>query len=235
MAGANAIELKNIVRTFVQGEVTLHILRGVSLAVAEGEVVAVVGPSGAGKSTLLQIAGLLDRPDQGPAGNARLGEIVIGRANCGALSDDARTRLRRSDIGFVYQFHHLLPEFTAIENVMLPQMIAGVPRGEARANAAALLERFGLGARTAHRPSELSGGEQQRAALARALANGPRVLLADEPTGNLDQSTAEAVFAELVGLASDRGVAALVATHNERLAERADRRVVLQDGVLVPG
>ena len=235
MAGANAIEIKNIVRTFVQGEVTLHILRGASLAVAVGEVVAVVGPSGAGKSTLLQIAGLLDRPDPEPGSRGFWGEIALGGADCGALSDDARTRLRRSEIGFVYQFHHLLAEFTAVENVMLPQMIAGVSRGAARAKAAALLERFGLGARTAHRPSELSGGEQQRAAIARALANDPRVLLADEPTGNLDQSTAEAVFAELVSLASDRGVATVVATHNERLAERADRRVVLRDGVLVAG
>ena len=235
MSGANAIEIKNVVRTFVQGDVVLHILRGVSLSVGEGEVVAVVGPSGAGKSTLLQIAGLLDRPDQERGSNALLGEIVIGGSNCGALSDDARTRLRRTAIGFVYQFHHLLPEFTAVENVMLPQMIAGVPRGVARTHAVALLERFGLGARTTHRPAELSGGEQQRTALARALANGPTVLLADEPTGNLDQTTAEAVFTELVTLASDRGVAALVATHNERLAERADRRVILQDGVLVPG
>ncbi len=235
MGGANAIEIKNVVRTFVQGEVELHILRGVSLEVGEGEVVAVVGPSGAGKSTLLQIAGLLDRPDHERGSNAILGEIVIGGAKCGGLSDDVRTQLRRSAIGFVYQFHHLLPEFTAVENVMLPQMIAGVPRGEARVNAVALLERFGLGSRTTHRPAELSGGEQQRTALARALANRPTVLLADEPTGNLDQATAEAVFAELVTLASDRGVAALVATHNERLAERADRRVILQDGVLVPG
>mgnify|MGYP001249426218 CR=1 FL=1 len=235
MAGANALEIKNVVRTFVQGGVELHILRGVSLAVGEGEVVAVVGPSGAGKSTLLQIAGLLDRPDQAGDGNALLGEIIIGGANCGELSDDARTRLRRSEIGFVYQFHHLLPEFTAVENVMLPQMIAGVPRGEARVHAVALLERFGLGARTTHRPAELSGGEQQRTALARALANGPTVLLADEPTGNLDQSTADAVFSELVTLANDRGVAAVVATHNERLAARADRRVILRDGVLVPG
>ena len=232
---AAALEIKNIVRTFVQGDVELRILRGASLALGRGEVAAVVGPSGAGKSTLLQIAGLLDRPDREPGGNALLGEIVIGGASCGALSDHARTRLRRSEIGFVYQFHHLLAEFTAIENVMLPQMIAGVRRGEARVRAAALLERFGLGARTAHRPAELSGGEQQRTAIARALANEPRVLLADEPTGNLDQTTAEAVFAELVTLARGRGVAALVATHNERLAGRADRRLVLHDGVLVDG
>ena len=232
---AAALEIKNIVRTFVQGDVELRILRGASLALGRGEVAAVVGPSGAGKSTLLQIAGLLDRPDREPGGNALLGEIVIGGASCGALSDHARTRLRRSEIGFVYQFHHLLAEFTAIENVMLPQMIAGVRRGEARVRAAALLERFGLGARTAHRPAELSGGEQQRTAIARALANEPRVLLADEPTGNLDQTTAEAVFVELVTLARGRGVAALVATHNERLAGRADRRLVLHDGVLVDG
>lgn len=235
MAGETAIEVKNIFRTFTQGGVELRILRGVSVAVAKGELVAVVGPSGAGKSTLLQIAGLLDRPDRDRASDALAGEILIGGASCGALSDEARTRLRRSEIGFVYQFHHLLPEFTAIENVMLPQMIAGVPRARARTQAAALLERFGLGARTSHRPSELSGGEQQRAALARALANRPSVLLADEPTGNLDQATAEAVFAELVALVRDHGVAALVATHNDKLAARADRRVVLQDGVLVPG
>jgi lipoprotein-releasing system ATP-binding protein len=235
MPGANAIEIKNVVRTFVQGEVTLRILRSASLAVGRGEVVAIVGPSGAGKSTLLQIAGLLDRPDRDRASNALLGEIVLGGASCGALSDDARTRLRRSEIGFVYQFHHLLPEFTAIENVMLPQMIAGVRRGAARVRAAALLERFGLRARAMHRPAELSGGEQQRTALARALANEPAVLVADEPTGNLDQTTAEAVFTELVTLARDRGVAALVATHNEKLAARADRRVVLQDGVLFAG
>ena len=221
---APAIELRDIHHTFHQGEIALEILRGASLGVWGGEIVAVVGPSGAGKSTLLQIAGLLEKPTAG--------EVVIDGAPSGSLSETERTRLRRAQLGFVYQFHHLLPEFSALENVILPQMIAGHSRAEARAAASELLARFGLAGRLNHRPARLSGGEQQRTALARAIANRPLVLLADEPTGNLDQATAQAVFAELVDMARGQGLAALIVTHNRDLAAAADRVVLLEDGVL---
>ncbi len=222
---APALELQGIHRSFQQGGVRLEVLRGATLALQPGELLALVGPSGAGKSTLLHIAGLLEPPDQG--------EVMLAGAPCGALSDRERTRLRRHRLGFVYQFHHLLPEFSARENVMLPQMIAGVARQAAAERADVLLERLALSARADHRPARLSGGEQQRVALARALANGPAVLLADEPTGNLDHATADAVFAELARLVREDGLAALVATHNLALAAQMDRVVALQDGVLV--
>ena len=221
----HSLVLSGIVRTFVRGDERLAVLRGASLEVKPGECVALVGPSGAGKSTLLHIAGLLERADGG--------EVRVGGVFGSALGDGERTRLRRSTIGFVYQFHHLLPEFSALENVALPRRIDGRPRAEANARARDLLERLGLGERLHHRPARLSGGEQQRVAIARAIANRPSVLLADEPTGNLDQSTADAVCAELLAIARGNRLAALVATHNERLAESLDRRVVLQDGVLV--
>jgi lipoprotein-releasing system ATP-binding protein len=190
-------------------------------------VVALVAPSGAGKSTLLHIAGLLERPDQG--------EVFLAGISAGDQSEAERTRLRRLHLGFVYQFHHLLPEFSAAENVILPQMIAGTAKAQARVRAMDLLDRMGLANRADHRPGQLSGGEQQRVAICRALANGPRVLLADEPTGNLDPHTAESVFAELIALVRGTGVAALIATHNPDLAQRMDRVVTLRDGVLVAG
>ena len=211
-------------RTFVQGAVRLDVLRCASLSLAAGEIVALVGPSGAGKSTLLHIAGLLERPDGG--------EVVIGGTPCGKLGDGERTRLRRERLGFIYQFHHLLPEFSALENVVLPQMIAGVGRAAARDRARELLARLGIERRADHRPGQLSGGEQQRVAIARAMANRPAVLLADEPTGNLDPATAEAVFDELLGLVRQTGLAALIATHNPLLAQRMDRLLEIEDGVV---
>ncbi|MEO5373924.1 MAG: ABC transporter ATP-binding protein [Alphaproteobacteria bacterium] len=219
-----ALELKDIGRRFRQGEAVLHVLNGASVAVRSGEIVSLVGPSGAGKSTLLHVAGLLERPDDG--------EVLIAGDPCGRLSDDRRTRLRREYLGFVYQYHHLLPEFSALENVVLPQMIAGVSRRAAADRARGLLERMGLGPRAEHRPGQLSGGEQQRVAIARALANGPRVLLADEPTGNLDPGTAARVFDELLRLVREDGLAALIATHNPDLAGRMDRVIELRDGRL---
>ena len=222
-----ALELVGVERRFVQAGVTLDVLRGATLALMPGEVVALVGPSGAGKSTLLHVAGLLEAPDRG--------EVRIEGQDGGRLSDAARTTLRRRALGFVYQFHHLLPEFSAIENVMIPQMVAGKSRAEARRYAADLLARVGLAPRAEHRPGRLSGGEQQRVAILRAIANGPRVLLADEPTGNLDPATAGGVFVELMRLVRDTGLAVLMATHNPELAGRMDRVVRLQDGVLVPG
>jgi lipoprotein-releasing system ATP-binding protein len=222
-----ALALDGIVRTFRQGSERLEVLRGLSLEVAAGEIVALVGPSGAGKSTLLHVAGLLERPDGG--------EVLVDGAACGKLGDDARTAIRRKELGFVYQFHHLLPEFSALENVMLPQMIAGLSRDTARERARELLAMVGLSARASHRPARLSGGEQQRVALARAVANAPRVLLADEPTGNLDHATADAVFAQLLELVHRTGLAALVATHNLELAKRMDRVLELSDGVVVAG
>ena len=220
-----ALALDGVGRTFIQGDVTLEVLRDVNLTIDAGEIVALVGPSGSGKSTLLHIAGLLERPDAG--------EVRIGGKVCRKLSDRGRTRLRRGHIGFVYQFHHLLPEFSAVENVMLPQMIAGTDRAEAREKADALLDRMGLAARASHRPGRLSGGEQQRVAIARALANEPAVLLADEPTGDLDPVTAGAVFDELVGLVRKSRVAVLIATHNLELAARMDRTLVLESGHVV--
>jgi lipoprotein-releasing system ATP-binding protein len=200
------------------------VLNGIDLVLRPGEIVALVGPSGAGKSTMLHVAGLLERPDDG--------EVLIAGQDCGRLNDERRTLLRRSEIGFVYQFHHLLPEFSAIENVMLPQMIATVPRRVARERAAGLLDRVGLTARAGHRPARLSGGEQQRVAIARALANGPKILLGDEPTGNLDHATGESVLGTLLDLVRDTGLAALIATHNLDLARRLDRIVALADGRL---
>ncbi|HEX3536591.1 MAG TPA: ABC transporter ATP-binding protein [Stellaceae bacterium] len=221
---APALELRGVRRVFRQAAIDLVVLNGVDLALAPGEIVALVGPSGAGKSTMLHVAGLLERPDAGV--------VVIAGEDCGGLSDERRTLLRRRALGFVYQFHHLLPEFSAIENVAVPQMIAGVPRTTAREKAAGLLERVGLAARLEHRPARLSGGEQQRVAIARALANDPQVLLADEPTGNLDHSTAASVTEILIGIVRASGLAALIATHNLELARRLDRIVALEDGRL---
>ncbi|TCZ57154.1 ABC transporter ATP-binding protein [Roseicella aquatilis] len=200
----------------------LPVLRGADLVLRAGEIVALVAPSGTGKSTLLHLAGLLERPDGG--------EVFVGGRAAGTLSDNDRTAIRRETIGFVYQFHHLLPEFTAEENVVLPQLAAGVARGAARDRAGALLASFGLAGREQHRPGRLSGGEQQRVAIARALANAPRILLADEPTGNLDVGTAGRVFAELLEAVRGQGLAALIATHNPELAARMDRVVTLRDG-----
>jgi lipoprotein-releasing system ATP-binding protein len=218
------LALRDIKRTFVQGDRRLEVLRGVSLDLRPGEIVALVGQSGSGKSTLLHIAGLLERPDEG--------DIIVEGKSAGAAGDRKRTALRRKVLGFVYQYHHLLPEFSAIENVMLPQMLNGRSRGQARSHAAELLAMVQLKDRSDHRPGRLSGGEQQRVAIARAVANAPRVLLADEPTGNLDSSTADTVFRQLLSLVRDTGMAALVATHNPELAARMDRTVTLKDGVL---
>ena len=212
-------------RTYRGDAGELPVLRGADLTVRAGEIVALVAPSGAGKSTLLHVAGLLDRPDGG--------SVLIDGQNAGNLPDPARTAIRRDTIGFVYQFHHLLPEFTALENVVLPQMIAGRPRRVAEDRARALLTAFGLASRLGHLPGKLSGGEQQRVAIGRALANAPKLLLADEPTGNLDVATAEAVFQQLLGIVRDHGLAALIATHNPDLAARMDRTVTLRDGKLV--
>ncbi len=225
MSEALPLELRGVQRGYRTEAGVLEVLKGADLTLRAGEVVALVAPSGTGKSTLLHCAGLLERPDGGEV-------LVEGRA-AGSLGDDARTAIRRTAIGFVYQFHHLLPEFTAAENVMLPQMAAGTARAAARRRAEELLGSFGLSARLDHRPGKLSGGEQQRVAIARALANAPRVLLADEPTGNLDTATAELVFAELLREARGRGLAALIATHNPELAARMDRVVTLRNGVLV--
>ncbi len=220
-----ALELKDIERTYRQGDKNaLHVLRGAQLSLRRGEVVALVGPSGAGKSTLLHVAGLLELPDRG--------EVLVDGESCNALSDDRRTEMRRARLGFVYQFHHLLPEFSALENIVVPQMIAGVGRKAAEARAMDLLTSLGLGARADHRPGQLSGGEQQRVAIARALANRPALLLADEPTGNLDPETSDGVFAQLVSLSKEHGLAALIATHNPALAARMDRTVRLEHGVL---
>ena len=221
------LKLSGVVRTYRQGRVTLDVLRGVDLEVRAGEIVALVGPSGAGKSTLLHVAGLLEPPDGG--------EVAISGKPAGALNDDSRTRLRRHNIGFVYQYHHLLPEFSALENIIVPQMIAGLKRSKARSRAKELLKSLGLAERWNHRPGKLSGGEQQRVAIARALANVPRLLLADEPTGNLDPATAAGVFSVLLQLVRGAGLAALVATHNPSLAASLDRTLRLEDGVLVPG
>jgi lipoprotein-releasing system ATP-binding protein len=218
------LSLRGIKRTFVQGDRRLEVLKGITLDLKPGEIVALVGQSGSGKSTLLHIAGLLERPDEG--------DIVVDGKSAGAAVDRERTVMRRQFLGFVYQYHHLLPEFSAIENVMLPQMLNGRSRAEARRRAAELLAMVQLKERADHRPGRLSGGEQQRVAVARAVANAPHVLLADEPTGNLDSSTADAVFRQLLGLVRETGMAALVATHNPELAGRMDRTVTLKDGVL---
>ena len=217
-----ALRLMGVNRRFRQGEVTLDVLRGADLDLPAGEVRALVGPSGAGKSTLLQIAGLLEYPDSG--------DVVITGEGCAKLSDAARTRLRREKLGFVYQFHHLLPEFNALENVVLPQMLAGKSRAEALDRAQSLLDALGVGKRASHRPARLSGGEQQRVAIARAMANGPAVMLADEPTGNLDEETADVVFNTLMRTIKDEGSALLVATHNPELARRTDGIARLHNG-----
>ena len=219
------IFLHAIERHYKQGDATLDILKGVELAVWPGQSVALIAPSGAGKSTLLHIAGLLEHQDAG--------EVYINDRATSGLNDTERTRIRRTDVGFVYQAHHLLPEFSAVENVMLPQMIRGLGRREARARAAELLGYLGLKERLTHRPSELSGGEQQRVAIARAVANAPRILLADEPTGNLDPRTADHVFTALTQLVRASGLAAVIATHNMDIAARMDRRVTLRDGQVV--
>jgi lipoprotein-releasing system ATP-binding protein len=218
------LSLRDVRRTFLQGDRRLDVLRGVTLDLRAGEIVALVGQSGSGKSTLLHIAGLLERPDGGDV-------LVDGRA-AGGQSDRERTTLRRRFLGFVYQYHHLLPEFSALENVMLPQMLNGLSKAEAKLRAAELLAMVHLKDRGDHRPGRLSGGEQQRVAIARAVANAPRVLLADEPTGNLDSETADAVFRQLLALVRETGMAALIATHNHELAARMDRTVHLRDGQL---
>jgi lipoprotein-releasing system ATP-binding protein len=217
--------LRDVTRIYRGDGGDLPVLCGADLTLRAGEIVALVAPSGAGKSTLLHVAGLLDRPDGG--------SVLIEDRDVGGLPDPARTAIRRDTIGFVYQFHHLLPEFTALENIVLPQMIAGRVRRVAEDRARALLTTFGLASRLDHLPGKLSGGEQQRVAIARALANGPKLLLADEPTGNLDVATAERVFAELLSIVRDHGLAALIATHNPDLAARMDRMVTLRDGRLV--
>jgi lipoprotein-releasing system ATP-binding protein len=220
-----SVFLHAIERRYTQGAATLEILKSVELAVWPGQSVALIAPSGTGKSTLLHIAGLLEHPDSG--------EVYIDGTATTSLSDAERTRIRRTEIGFVYQFHHLLPEFSAVENVMLPQMIRGLSKKEARKRAAELLSYLGLGERLEHRPSQLSGGEQQRVAIARAVANAPRILLADEPTGNLDPRTSGVVFGALSQLVRASGLAAVVATHNMELASRMDRRVTLKEGRVV--
>jgi lipoprotein-releasing system ATP-binding protein len=222
---APVLYLHSVERHYRQGEGTLNILRNAELGVWLGQSVALVGPSGAGKSTLLHIAGLLEHPDAG--------EVYIDGSGTSGLADAERTRIRRTEIGFVYQAHHLLAEFSAVENVMIPQMIRGLSRGEAYKRSAELLAYLGLKDRLVHRPAELSGGEQQRVAIARAVANAPRILLADEPTGNLDPHTAEHVFETLRQLVRASGLAAIIATHNLDLANRMDRRVTIRDGVVV--
>lgn len=219
------LELKNVVKTFKQGSAKLEILKGVDFAIAPGEIVALIGPSGSGKSTLLQIAGLLEKPTKG--------DVWLDGQKCSKLGDNARTGLRRDYLGFVYQYHNLLGDFSATENVALPQLIAGVGQKVANEKAKWLLNRLGLGKRLAHRPSELSGGEQQRVAIARALANSPKLLLADEPTGNLDPRTSEGVFLELLSIVKETKLSALIATHNFELADKMDRKVTLKDGKLI--
>ncbi|HWW46807.1 MAG TPA: ABC transporter ATP-binding protein [Xanthobacteraceae bacterium] len=222
---APVVYLEKIRRQYMQGESQLTILDGTDLALWPGQSVALVAPSGSGKSTLLHIAGLLEHPDEG--------EVYVGGVPTSAMSDADRTRIRRTDIGFVYQSHRLLPEFTALENVMLPQMIRGLGRREAAARAREILAYLGLGERVTHRPAEMSGGEQQRVAIARAVANAPRILFADEPTGNLDPHTADRVFHALMQLVHATGVAMLIATHNLELADRMDRRVSIRDGHVI--
>jgi lipoprotein-releasing system ATP-binding protein len=223
---SDPLVLRGVGRVYRSGGAELVVLHDAHLVLQPGEIVALVAPSGTGKSTLLHLAGLLERPDSGA--------VLIDGRDAGALPDPARTAIRRDAIGFVYQFHHLLGEFTALENVVLPQMIAGQKRRAAEARARDLLGLLGLAARTGHLPGKLSGGEQQRVALARALANAPRVLLADEPTGNLDVGTSAVVFDALLDVVRKQGVAALIATHNPELAARMDRRVTLQGGQVVP-
>ena len=219
------LSLRDIKRTFVQGDRRLEVLKGITLDLKPGEIVALVGQSGSGKSTLLHIAGLLEAPDAG--------RVLIAGEDCRALGDDERTTLRRTRLGFVYQYHHLLPEFSALENIVVPQMIAGVARRDAEVRGRELLAAMKLADRADNRPGQLSGGEQQRVAIARALANRPAVLLADEPTGNLDPDTADDVFGQLIALAKNVGLAVLIATHNPALAARMDRTVRMEHGLLV--
>jgi lipoprotein-releasing system ATP-binding protein len=219
------LKLTELRRTFRQGPREIHVLAGATAALYPSEAVALVGPSGAGKSTLLHVAGLLETPDAGA--------VIVNGLDCSRMSDHARTRIRRTEMGFVYQFHQLLAEFSALENVVIPQMIRGRSRKDAKARAKQLLTALGLGGRIEHRPAELSGGEQQRTAICRALANQPKLLLADEPTGNLDPKTSERVFHELLELITHTGVAALIATHNLELASRMHRVLRLEDGRLV--
>jgi lipoprotein-releasing system ATP-binding protein len=227
MSETPALYCQNLSQRYGAGETAVEVLRGAELTLWPGEAVALVAPSGAGKSTLLHLAGLLETPSSG--------EVYVAGQATSAMNDASRTALRRSHIGFVYQFHHLLPEFSAEENIVLPQMIAGLPRTEAATRARELLSFLGLDARAHHRPAELSGGEQQRVAIARALANAPRLLLADEPTGNLDPRTADHVFATLASLVKASRVAALIATHNMEIAARMDRRVTIREGRVVEG
>ena len=222
--GSSVLQVRGLKRSFQQGEVRIDVLRGVDLEVRQGEIVALLGPSGSGKSTLLQAVGLLEGGFDG--------SIRIAGEEVGELGDADRTRVRRDTLGFVYQFHHLLPDFTAVENVVIPQLVRGATRADAQARAESLLGALGLAERLTHRPSKLSGGEQQRVAVARALANRPALVLADEPTGNLDEHTADIVFAEFLRLVRDEGSAALVATHNERIAGKMDRVLRLHEGVL---
>ena len=219
------LALNDITRIYQSDTQSLEIFRGVTNQISAGEVVALVGPSGSGKSSLLHICGLLEAPTSG--------EVIINGRNCAALADAERTRIRREELGFVYQFHHLLPEFSAAENIIIPQLIAGYRRSEAEAQATRLLTMVGLAERMSHRPARLSGGEQQRVAIARALANQPSLLLADEPTGNLDPKTADLVFKVLVEICRARGVAALIATHNLQMATRMDRTWLLHEGKLI--
>ena len=218
------LSVRGLKRSFRQGDVTIEVLRGVDLDVGAGEIVALLGPSGSGKSTLLQAVGLLEGGFEG--------SIRIAGEEVAELSDSNRTRVRRDTLGFVYQFHHLLPDFSALENVVIPQLVRGATAEQSKERAESLLTSLGLGERLAHRPSKLSGGEQQRVAVARALANRPALVLADEPTGNLDEATADIVFAEFLGLVRGEGSAALVATHNERIAAKMDRILRLHEGVL---
>ncbi|HEX4026349.1 MAG TPA: ABC transporter ATP-binding protein [Rhizomicrobium sp.] len=224
---SEVLRLENITRRYREGEGQLEVFNGLTLSLSPGEIVALVGQSGAGKSSLLHIAGLLEAPTSG--------EIFVEGRVTSTLSDTERTRIRRGTIGFVYQAHHLLPEFDALENIVLPQMIAGRTRADAAKEATRLLELMGLGQRLTHRPSQLSGGEQQRVAIARALANRPRILLADEPTGNLDPRTAGGVFDALIAVTRSEGLAALIATHNFELASRMDRALLLHQGKLIEG
>ncbi|WP_339689923.1 ABC transporter ATP-binding protein [Celeribacter baekdonensis] len=222
----NMLEIKGITKTYNAGKPNqIEVLRGIDLTIARGEVVALTAPSGAGKSTLLHIAGLLDVPDAGT--------VTIAGQDMTGLGDRRRTAMRRAGVGFIYQFHHLLPEFTALENVVLPQLANAVPVAEAEARAMTLLDKVGISRRAQHRPAELSGGEQQRVAFCRALANGPGLLLADEPTGNLDPETSDLVFDVLMGLVRDEGLSALIATHNHELAGKMDRVVKLNAGRVV--
>tara|TARA_A100001037_G_scaffold301303_1_gene330501 strand:- start:10577 stop:11263 length:687 start_codon:yes stop_codon:yes gene_type:complete len=219
------LDIRSVAKAFHQGGVVLNVLRQIDLQVQTGETVALVGPSGSGKSTLLHIAALLEKPDSG--------SVRICGTDCTDMSDAARTQTRRDKLGMVYQFHHLMPEFSAEENVMMPMLIKRISRQSANSRARELLKGFGLGDRLDHRPARLSGGEQQRVAIARAVANEPAILLADEPTGNLDQQTADAVFENLIELVRKHSLAALIATHNFEMAQRMDRVMSLQDGVLV--